>query len=87
MLGKPDFVTAIQNTGFVTADFAGINPENADKVGYTPKHREKMIGAVASWKFEPAHMSYLPSGAVWTSSEPQKTTKKKEALTTLEKAA
>ena len=45
-----------------------------------------MIGAVATWKFPPAHMAYLPAGAVWMSSEPKETTKKHEVLNTLEKS-
>ncbi len=46
-----------------------------------------MIGAVATWKFEPAHMAYLPAGAVWMSSEPIETAKKSEVLNILEKLA
>ncbi len=86
MLESKGFTEALTGTSLEKSDFAVLNPENADKVGYIPTPRKKMIGAVASWKFPPAHMAYLPSGAVWTSSEPQKTTKKQEALTTLEKA-
>lgn len=46
-----------------------------------------MIGAVATWKFPPAHMAYLPSGAVRMSSEPIETTKKSDVLKTLGEVA
>lgn len=71
----------------VPEDFNSLTPQNPNQIGYTPKLYQKMIGAVATWKFPPAHMAYLPSGAVWMSSEPQVTTKKSEVLATLEKSS
>ena len=62
-------------------------PLNAGDIGYTPRPRPNMIGAVATWKFPPAHMAYLPAGAVWMSSEPKETNKKAEALKTLGEVA
>lgn len=67
-------------------DFSSLNPQNPEGIGYTPTLDTAMIGAVASWKFEPAHMAYLPTGAVWMSSEPVVTNKRQEVLATLEKA-
>lgn len=78
---------ALGNSGLTPADFATITPFESDKVGYTPVRHPGMIGAVATWKFEPAHMAYLPSGAVWMSSQPKETTKKSEVFSTLEKSS